>query len=204
MQVQIELKYFSSISNKSCHLTEQNILKISRLTFLLFGSGLLSSSYLFCDIKLAEARSCDDIWNPIKRLDCERLIIKEQIENNIPSPTPPVLDPSQSNGAKQKRINEQAQKEADAILAEKRAKQKAINDAINKANAETLARQEAEAIAAKEAADNIKRQEEEEKLANQQRDEKERNDKERELSNKRDSELIQAGGDLLKKIFNIK
>ena len=45
----------------------------------------------FGNIKIAEARSCDGIWNPIKRLDCERLIIKEQLEDNITTPTTDAL-----------------------------------------------------------------------------------------------------------------
>jgi type IV secretory pathway VirB10-like protein len=94
------------------------------------------------------------------------------------------------------KIKAEAQQQADAVLAEKRAKRKAEDDAINKANAETLARQQAEEIAAKEAAENVKRQEEE-KLANQQRDEKERNDT-------KNNTLIKAGVDLFNAIFNKK
>jgi flagellar biosynthesis GTPase FlhF len=95
------------------------------------------------------------------------------------------------------KIKAEAQQQADAVLAEKRAKRKAEDDAINKANAETLARQQAEEMAAKESADNIKRQEEEEKLANQQRDEKERNET-------KNNTLIKAGVDLFNAIFNKK
>jgi hypothetical protein len=58
-----------------------------KLSTLLFASFLSSSLYIFGNIKIAEARSCDGIWNPIKRIDCERLIIKEQIERNITNPT---------------------------------------------------------------------------------------------------------------------
>jgi hypothetical protein len=153
-------------------------LKFSKLYALILISTFFSSISIFGAIQVAQA--CGDGW---WQEPCNRGIII--------TPTP-------------RQIDSQAKKEADAILAEKRAKRKVEDDAINKANAETLARQEAEEIAAREAADNIKRQEAEEKLANQQRDEKERNDKERELNDKRNSALIQSGGNLFKAIFNIK
>jgi hypothetical protein len=47
---------------------------------------LLSLTCFFGNIKIAEARSCKGINNPFKRIECERLIIKEQIEDNITKP----------------------------------------------------------------------------------------------------------------------
>jgi hypothetical protein len=66
-------------------------LRIHNLTTLLFTSLMFSSFYIFDNIKIVEARSCDGIWNPIKRIECERLIIKEQIEDNITTPTTDAL-----------------------------------------------------------------------------------------------------------------
>lgn len=153
---------------------------------------MLSSISIFGNAKVAQSCSWSD---PLSCL----------------SSTPPVYDPSQSDGAKQKRIEAEAKRieaegkrQADLDRAEKTAKRKVEDDAINKANSETLARQEAEKIAAEEAADNTKRQEDEEKLANQQREEKERNEKEKQLNDNKNSALIQTGGNLLKLILNVK
>jgi glucan-binding YG repeat protein len=57
-------------------------MKISKFSGLLLVSTFFSCFSIFSNIKIAEARSCDGIWNPIERIDCERLIIKEQAENN--------------------------------------------------------------------------------------------------------------------------
>lgn len=177
-----------TVVNKAVYITlffGRNTLKFSRFYTLVLIPIFFSSVGIFGTVQVAQSCSWSDPFSCV-------------------SPTPPVYDPSQSDGAKQERIDSQAKKEADAILAEKRAKRKVENDAINKANAETIARQEAEEIAIREAADNIKRQEAEEKLANQQRDEKERNDKEKQLDDERNSALIKAGGNLFKAIFNVK
>jgi hypothetical protein len=67
------------------YFMERNIVKNPKISTLLFASFVLPLC-VFGDIKIAEARSCRGIFNPIKRLDCERLIIKEQIEDNITNP----------------------------------------------------------------------------------------------------------------------
>jgi hypothetical protein len=74
------------LQQKTYCFTERNIVKNFKISTLLFASFASSSLCIFGNIKIAEARSCDGIWNPIKRLDCERLIIKEQIERNITNP----------------------------------------------------------------------------------------------------------------------
>ncbi len=61
-------------------------MKTSKLIALVFAPLLLSLFHTFGNIKMAEARSCDGIWNPIKRIECERLIIKEQFEDNVTTP----------------------------------------------------------------------------------------------------------------------
>jgi hypothetical protein len=68
------------------YLLGVNIVKFSKLSALLLTSLLLSSSCIFGSIKIAEARSCKGIKNPFKRIECERLIIKEQVEDTITKP----------------------------------------------------------------------------------------------------------------------
>jgi hypothetical protein len=152
-------------------------LKNSNLTTLLLTCLTFSSISIFANIKVAQA--CGNGW---WQEPCNRGITI--------SPTKGEID---AQAKKEADAILQGRKEADAILAAKRAKQKIEDDAVNKANAETLANQEAAQVTA----DNINRQEAEEKLANQQREEKELNDK-------KNSALIQTGGNLLKLILNVK
>jgi hypothetical protein len=152
-------------------------LKKHNLTTLFLIYLTFSCISIFSNIKIAQA--CGNGW---WQESCNRGITI--------TPTQREID---ARAEKEANAILQGRKEGDAILAEKRAKQKIEDDAVNKANAETLANQEA----AKVTADNINRQEAEEKLANQRREEKELNDK-------KNSALIQTGGNLLKLILNVK